>query len=290
MRFAFIDAEKASFKVTALCRVLGVTPQGYYAYARRRVSDRHERELALHHRVRALYEASRQTYGSPRIHRALRAEGLRVGKRRVERALRSMNLRACSAKRFFVTTKADNSHRTEPNVLDRNFTASRPNERWATDITYIWTDEGWCYLAVVLDLYSRIVVGWSVQDTLHTRLAVNALTMALQRRRPKAGLLHHSDRGCQYTSDTYRLQLERCGITVSMSRRGNCWDNAVAESFFSTLKKELISRQRWTGRLAVRQALFDYIEIFYNRQRLHSTLDYKTPAQAEADYQLDPAA
>lgn len=290
MRFAFVDAEKATFPVAALCRVLGVTRQGYYAYAKRPASDAVRSEVELHGRIRALHAASRQTYGSPRIHRALRAEGIRVGKPRVERAMRGLELRACGSRRFRITTKADSSHRTEPNVLARDFSASRPNERWVTDITYVWTDEGWCYLAVVLDLYSRSVVGWTVHETLHTKLALDALEMAVRRRRPQAGLLHHSDRGCQYTSAEYRERLRRLGVTVSMSRRGNCWDNAVAESFFSTLKKELLHRRRWSGRLELRDAAFDYIEAFYNRRRLHSTLGYKTPAQVEDEYASAQAA
>lgn len=290
MRFAFIDAQKATFPVSALCRVLGVTRQGYYAYAKRPCTPAVQNDLRLQTRIRELHEASRQTYGSPRIQQALRTEGIRVGKPRLERTMRGMGLRACSAKRFVLTTKADSGHRIEPNVLDRKFTATRPNERWVTDITYVWTNEGWCYLAAILDLYSRAVVGWSVRNSLHTALATEALQMAVRRRRPEAGLLHHSDRGCQYTSAEYRAQLEELGITVSMSRRGNCWDNAVAESFFSTLKKELLSRQTWAGPLNVREAAFEYIETFYNRRRLHSTLGYKTPNQVECDYASAQAA
>jgi len=290
MKFAFIGAEKASFPVAALCRLLGVTRQGYYAYARRRPGERLRDECELQARVRDLHDASRQTYGSPRIHEALRAEGKHVSKRRVERALRAMGLQAVTPKRFRLTTKSDPSHRFESNLLDRTFTASRPNERWVTDITYVWTDEGWCYLAAILDLYSRSVVGWAIESTLHTRLATNALDMAVRRRRPEAELLHHSDRGCQYTSAEYRAQLEQLGVTVSMSRKGNCWDNAVAESFFATIKRELLGRERWSSRLQVRDAVFEYIESFYNRRRLHSTLGYKTPAQVENEYSLPLAA
>jgi transposase InsO family protein len=168
--------------------------------------------------------------------------------------------------------------------LARNFNATRPNQRWVTDITYVWTDEGWAYLAVILDLYSRAVVGWAIDATLATSLPLAALSNALRRRGPKAGLLHHSDRGCQYTSAQYRRALRDVGVVVSMSRKGNCWDNAVAESFFSTLKNELVSRKSWRNRAELHDAVFEYVEIFYNRKRLHSTLNYKTPAEVEKTY------
>lgn len=267
-----------------MCRVLGVTRGGYYAYAKRLPNPRQREDQQLHARIRELHEESRQTYGSPRIHAALRREGIEVSKRRVERAMRVMRLETVVPRRFQVTTKADPTQRFEDNVLDRNFTASRPNERWVTDITYVPTDKGWCYVATILDLFSRAVVGWSVETTMHAKLATKALTMAVLRRRPGAGLLHHSDRGCQYTSTEYREQLQTLGITVSKSRKGNCWDNAVAESFFATLKRELLTRTNWSGPLEVRDAVFEYIETFYNRRRLHSTLGYKTPAQVESEY------
>jgi len=184
------------------------------------------------------------------------------------------------SRRHCITTLRDAMHPVAPNVLNRDFTATRPNERWGTDITYVWTQEGWAYL-VILDLFSRSVVGWALDRTLATTLPMTALRNALRRRRPDAPLLHHSDRGCQYTSAEYRRELATSGITVSMSRRGNCWDNAVAESFFATLKKELIHRRGWRSRDELRAAVFEYIEAFYNRRRLHSALDYKTPAEVE---------
>jgi len=284
MKFGFIHAEKAEFPVAALCRLLGVTRQGYYAYAARKPSERQMKDAALRERLRALHVENRGTYGSPRMRRALRAEGMKVGKRRVERAMRGMGLFARMRRRFRVTTQANPAHGVVSNVLARRFEASRPNERWVTDITYVWTDEGWCYLAVILDLFSRAVVGWSLDASLSTKLPLAALGMAVKRRCPAPGLLHHSDRGSQYTSADYLRTLHGLGAEVSMSRRCNCWDNAVAESFFATLKAELVHGRTWTSRLDLRAALFDYIEIFYNRQRLHSTLNYKTPAQAEADY------
>jgi len=288
--FAFIDAEKANFPVAALCRVFEVTRQGYYAFAKRLPSQRERDDAALHERVRAVHEQSRGRYGSPRVLHTLRRDGLRVSKRRVERAMRGLGLVARRRRRFRVTTAADARHAVEPNLLARDFTAQRPNERWVTDITYVWTDEGWCYLAVILDLYSRAVVGWALDATLATTLPLRAFDAALRRRSPSAGLLHHSDRGCQYTSADYRKALRELGVTVSMSRKGNCWDNAVAESFFSTLKTELIADRRWRSRLELRTEVFEYIEAFYNRRRLHSSLGYKTPAEVENEYALANAA
>jgi putative transposase len=290
MKFAFIHAEKASFPIASLCRLLGVTRQGYYAFVRRPASARVGREQALRERVQTLHAESRGTYGSPRLHAALRREGLRVSKRRIESALRSLGLQGRSRRRWRTTTRANPAHPVVGNSLARDFSASRPNERWVTDISYVWTDEGWCYLAVILDLFSRAVVGWALDTTLSTTLPLAALDMAIRRRRPAAGLLHHSDRGCQYTSAEYRAALAELGVTVSMSRKGNCWDNAVAESFFATLKGELVYRRKWSTRFELRAATFEYIEVFYNRRRLHSSIGYKTPAELESAYALAAAA
>ena len=283
MKFGFIRAEKANFPIRALCRVLQVTRQGYYAFLKRPQSARVAQDMALRERVREVHKRSRGRYGSPRVHEALRREGQRVGKRRVERAMRSLGLCARAPRRYRVTTAAHPRHEKAPNTLNREFSAAKPNQRWVTDISYVWTDEGWCYLAVILDLFSRSVVGWALDATLSTALPLAALDMALRRRGPVPGLLHHSDRGCQYTSAEYRAELARQGIEVSMSRKGNCWDNAVAESFFSTIKAELIRERRWTGRLELRSAVFEYIEVFYNRQRLHSSLSYRTPLEIETN-------
>jgi putative transposase len=290
MKFAFIHAEKANHSVARLCTLLGVTRQGYYAYMRRRPSPRVQRDRVLVDDVQRIYQESRGNYGSPRIWRQLRRLGQHVGKRRVERTMRALALVGRPTRRFRVTTKADAGHSKAPNLLGRDFTASRPNERWVTDITYAWTAEGWCYLAVVIDLFSRAVVGWSVDAHLATGLPMRALQSALSRRRPGQQLLHHSDQGSQYTSHEYRHLLARHGIQVSMSRRRDCWDNAVAESFFSTLKAELIERRRWKSRIELRSALFDYVEVFYNRSRLHSTLAYQTPAEVELEYARTTAA
>lgn len=284
MRFGFIHAEKASFPVAAMCRLLEVTRQGYYAYAARPPSARVEADAALCNQVREVFDESGQRYGSPRVLRELRHRGMRVSKRRIERTMRSLGLTPPRPRRHRITTKGDPAHPVAPNELARDFAATRPNERWVTDITYVWTDEGWAYLAVLLDLFSRAVVGWALDSTLSTRLPLAALDNAIRRRRPGGGLMHHSDRGCQYTSTQYRDELARLGISVSMSRKGNCWDNAVAESFFATLKNELVYRRTWASRLELRTAVFEYIEVFYNRRRLHSALDYKSPATVEQEY------
>jgi putative transposase len=284
VKFAFIRAEKGAFPVSALCRLLGVSRQGYYAFEARPVSRRLRSDGELCRRVRELHAESHGTYGSPRVLAALRSEGRHVGKTRVERAMRGLGLCGRMPRRWRMTTRPNPKHAVESNRLARDFTAERPDQRWVTDISYVWTDEGWCYLAIVLDLFSRGVVGWALETTLSTRLPLAALDMALRRRKPRHGLLHHSDRGCQYTSNDYRRELAANGIVVSMSRTGNCWDNAVAESFFATLKTELIFRRRWSQRIELRAAVFEFIEVFYNRQRLHSSLGYKTPAQVEAEF------
>jgi putative transposase len=290
MKFAFIHAEKACFPIAPMCKLLEVTRAGYYAYAKRPSPDRRPAEVALRAKVAGIHKESRGTYGSPRVLAALRTSGFRVSKKRVERTMRALGLQARPRGRFRTTTKANPKHPVASNLLNRQFTASCPNERWVTDITYIWTDEGWCYLAAILDLFSRRVVGWALDATLNTSLPLRALDEALLRRKPVPGLQHHSDRGCQYTSQDYRAKLEALGIEVSMSRKGNCWDNAVAESFFATLKTELIYARSWTSRIELRAAVFEYIEIFYNRQRLHSTLDYKTPDQVEKQHAAQVAA
>jgi putative transposase len=284
VRFAFVHAEKASFPVAPMCRLLDVTRQGYYAYATRPPSARVREDAELCETVKGIFDEQDQRYGSPRVLRELRRKGVRVGKRRVERTMRGLGLAAFAPRRHRVTTVSDPTRAPAPNELSRDFAAKRPNERWVTDITYIWTDEGWAYLAVILDLFSRAVVGWALDARLATSLPLSALDAAVQRRRPGAKLLHHSDRGCQYTSAEYRAALEDLKVTVSMSRKGNCWDNAVAESFFSTLKREFIHRRSWASRLELRTALFEYIEVYYNRRRLHSSLDYKTPAEVEQEY------
>ncbi len=289
MRFAFVHAEKASFPIAKMCRLLAVTRQGYYAYVRSLRSPKLVAELALQARIRDVHANAAGVYGSPRVHAELRRQGLKIGKRRVEACMRGLGICGASRRRHKTTTRSNPAHPVEDNHLARNFVATRPNERWVTDITYIWTSEGWAYLAAILDLYSRAVVGWALSTSLSTELPLAALDNALRNHRPEAGLMHHSDRGCQYTSADYREALQRAGIVVSMSRRGNCWDNAVAESFFATLKTELVHRRSWRTRIDLRGALFEYIEVFYNRRRLHSSLGYKTPLETEISYSTQAA-
>ncbi len=281
MRFAWIHVEKATHAVRRLCNVLAVTPSGYYAWLHRRPSPRAQDNDRLQVRIRAIHTASRGTYGSPRVHEQLTQGGCAVGRERVARLLRDMGLVGLPVKRFRHTTDSAHDRPVAPNVLARDVEADHPNERWTTDITSIWTWEGWLYLAVVLDLFARRVVGWAVQPHLQTALTLEALQMALGRRVPPPGLLHHSDRGCQYAAEAYQSVLRDHGIVCSMSRTGNCWDNAVTESFFATLKTELIHRQPWPTRRAATDAVADYIEGFYNPYRLHSSLGYISPNECE---------
>lgn len=289
MRFAFVHAKKAEHAVASLCRVMNVTRQGYYQYLRRGEPQRVVRDRAVAAHLVEAHRASRFTYGSPRLLKQLRDDGVKTCKKQVERLVRALGLNAESTRRMR-RRSASNDDACAPNSLARHFGASRPNEKWVTDITYVHTDEGWCYLAVVLDLYARAVIGWAMSSTADTHLVRRALEEALLRRKPRRGLLHHSDRGCQYTAGDYLDALTAHGIRVSMSRVGNCWDNAVAESFFATLKKDLVHRHPWRSRLELRAAVFDYIECFYNRKRLHSAIGYRAPATAEAEYHAAQAA
>ncbi len=281
MRFAFIDVEKASYPMRILCRVLRVSRSGYYAWRVRKPSARDLEDERLRPKVVEAFKTGRGTYGSPRVRDELVDQGFEIGRKRVARLMREMGLQGVSPRKFRVTTNSDHDHPIAENVLDRNFEASGPNEKWATDITYIWTAEGWLYLAVVMDLYSRRIVGWSTADHLETGLCLDALQRALSHRTDVEGLIHHSDRGVQYASDRYREALEAQRIECSMSRRANCWDNAVAESFFGTLKTELIYRRPWLTRQEARNAIGEYIEIFYNRIRRHTTIGGMSPAKFE---------
>jgi len=284
MRFAFIDVEKALYPLRILCRVLRVSRSGYYAWRIRLPSMRALEDERLRPNVVEAFKTGRGTYGSPRVHGELIDQGFEVGRRRIARLMRELGLRGVSPRKFRVTTDSDHEHPIAQNVLARNFEAQRPNEKWVTDITYIWTAEGWLYLAIVMDLYSRRIVGWSTASHMKTELCLDALRMALGQRASLKGLIHHSDRGVQYASDRYREVLKAQGIECSMSRRANCWDNAVAESFFGTLKNELIYRRPWLDRESVRNAISEYIEVFYNRVRRHSSIDYVSPMDFERSY------
>lgn len=281
MRFAFIEAEKAAFPVTMMCRLLEVSRSGFYASRGRRESTRAGEDRRLLVNIRASHTASRGTYGSPRVHRDLVDDGVAVGRHRVARLMRHEGLRSKRRRRYRVTTNSEHRHPVAANVLKRDFTADAQNCKWAADITYVWTRCGWLYLAVVLDLYSRRVVGWAMSNRITRELALNALRMALTHRPRPDLLVHHSDRGSQYASADYRRLLNANGIECSMSRRGNCWDNAVVESFFATLKTELIHHADYHSPAQARAAIFEFIEVFYNRQRRHSTLGYQTPAGFE---------
>lgn len=271
-----------------MCRVLQVSSSGYYAWRGRQPCARARANDALLVSIRALYAESRQTYGSPRLYHALRGRGIPCSQNRVARLMRLSGIEARSAKRFTTTTDARHSLPVAPNRLDRQFAPRALNQAWGADITYIWTREGWLYLAVVLDLCSRRVVGWSMHRSIERRLVVEAFEMALGRRRVAPGLLHHSDRGSQYASGEFQARLAEAGVECSMSRRGNCWDNAPVESFFSTLKRELVDHRRYRRRSEARSDIFEYIEAWYNRRRLHSSLGYRSPAEYEAQL-IEPA-
>ncbi len=280
-RYRFIQAEKASYPVALLCRVLGVARSGYYAWARRGIPARATADRELTEQIARIHDQSRRTYGAPRIHAALRASGIRCGSRRVARLMRAAGLAGCHRRRRARTTVADAAAVPAPNLVARDFAAAAPDRLWIGDITYVATWEGWLYLAVLLDAHSRRVIGWAMADHLRTELALDALQMAFAARQPAAGLIHHTDRGCQYTAAAYQGALATRAITASMSRAGDCYDNAMAESFFATLKAELIDTRPWPTRRAARQAIFAWIEAFYNRRRYHSALGYRSPAAYE---------
>jgi putative transposase len=279
MSYAFIRDHVASFPVAIMCEVLGVSRSGYYDWASRPASAQALGDEALASEIRAVHADTRGRYGSPRVHAELRARGRRVGRKRVARLMRGMGLSARRRRRFRRTTDSSHAFPVAPNLLERNFTADAPDCVWMADITYIWTREGWLYLAVVLDLFSRRVVGWAMADHLGHELALAALDMAILRCRPSPGLIHHSDRGIQYAAHRYRRRLRAHGIRCSMSRKGDCWDGAPVESFFATLKGELVDHADYLTRAMARADLFQYLEGFYNRRRLHSGIGYLTPEQ-----------
>ena len=284
MRFAFIQAHARIWRVTTMCRVLEVSRAGYYAWCARPLCERVKTDRVLTAKIREIQRAVKQRYGSPRVHQELRALGFTCGKHRAARLMREAGLAAQPGPRFVpVTTQATPAEPVAPNVVDRQFSlASNPaaDVTWAADITYLPTREGWLYLAVVLDLATRRVVGWALRTSLHQDLTLAALEMALLHRGARDGR-HHSDRGGQYTSQAYQQRLASAGFTASMSRVGNCWDNAVVESFFATLTKELLGDRVFATRAEASRAVFEFIEIWYNRQRRHSTLGYLTPVEFE---------
>lgn len=280
MRFAFIEKHHEVWPISVQCRVLEVSRSGFYAWQGREPSATDRRREALTEMIHEVHQASRQTYGSPRVHAELLARGHRCNRKTVEKCMRNAGVQAKSHRKFRVsTTNSNHPHPIAPNIVDRDFEPSQRNETWTADITYIPTAEGWLYLAVVEDLFTRKIVGWSMSPSMESRLVVDALEMAVQRELPGQGLVAHSDRGVQYASEHYQQLLTKHGITCSMSRKGNCWDNAPMESFFATLKKELVHHECYATRAQARQSLFEYIEVFYNRVRRHSALGYKSPSQ-----------
>jgi transposase InsO family protein len=284
MKFAFITEKKVAFPITVLCRVLEVSSSGYYASKTRPASRRfvRSRELGMH--VLAAHAASKGRYGSPRVHAELRANGEKVSRKRVARLMREGGVAGRMRRRFRATTDSDHAFPIAPNVLARDFTAAAPNAVWVTDITAIPTYQGWLYLAAILDLFSRRVVGWATSENVDRHLALSALDMALRARRPGKGLIHHSDRGSTYASGDYRKALRRSGLVCSMSRRGDCWDNAVAESFFSSLKREIEEIDTLETRAQGALTIEAYIDNFYNVQRRHSTIEYRSPIEFELMY------
>ena len=284
MKFSFIRDHQRQFPIGLLCQVLDVSRSGYYAWRDRSPSASALRRQCLTEQIEAAHRQSRSLYGSPRVHQELVARGVRCCENTVAKLMRRSGIRSKIKRRFVVrTTDSRHGYAVAENRLKRKFQQPLPNQAWAADITYIPTQEGWLYLAAVIDLCSRKIVGWAMADHLRAELVCQALRMALVQRRPQGPLLHHSDRGVQYACDNYQSLLADHQILVSMSQRGNCYDNAVIESFFGTLKTELVHHEQYATREAARQSLFEYIEVFYNRQRRHSTLGYQTPTQYEAN-------
>jgi len=280
--FKLIAAEKASHPIDLLCRVLGVSRSGFYAWQTRAPSDRALSDAWLSERIREIHKANRGVYGAPRVHAELRlAYGIRVGRKRVERLMRAAGISGLVPRKRGRTTIRVPGVRVADDLVDRQFMPAAPNVLWVADITYLRSWEGWLYLVAVQDAFSRRIVGWSMADHMRSDLVVDALNMAIARRRPEAGLIHHSDQGSQFVSLAFGQACAKAGIARSMGSRGDCWDNAVAESFFATLKKELIHRRTWPTKAELRTEVFDYIEVFYNRQRRHKTLGQRSPVDFE---------
>jgi transposase InsO family protein len=284
VKFAFVRDHRQRWPAAVICRVLRVTRSGFYAWLKRKPSKRQQRQEELLAKIRVAHAQNRELYGSPRVHRALLIDGELVSRNTVAKLMRQAKIRAKSRRRYVPrTTDSTHAKPIADNVLDRDFTAESVNRKWVADITYVPTAQGWLYLAGVLDCFSRKLVGWAMADHVETDLVADALKMALQQRGPDGQkLLHHSDRGVQYASDDYQHLLEQLRITCSMSGRGDCYDNAMMESFWATLKTELVHHQTYATREQARQSIFEYVEVFYNRKRLHSSLGYVSPESFEA--------
>jgi len=283
MKYQFIADHRDQYPIKLMCQVLEVARSGYYAWRKRPLSARKMADRLLLRQIKNIFAQSRETYGSQRIQVELAEQGILCGRKRVARLMRTDGLRPKTVRRFrVVTTDSNHNLPIAPNRLNQEFTADQPDRIWLTDITYVPTAQGWLYLAVVLDLYSRQIVGWAMNDSLHRQLVIEALQMAIIARKPPPGLLHHSDRGSQYASHDYQTLLTQADMVGSMSRKGNCYDNAPLESFFGTLKTELVFHQHYATRAEARLDIFEYIEVFYNRVRRHSALGYKSPINYEA--------
>jgi len=281
MKYDFIEAHRSPLRVMKMCQAFKVSTSGYYSWRGRSESKRTRDNRILLSHIRIVHRQSRESYGSPRVTEDLHGSGIGCSINRVARLMRENGIRAKRSRKFKVTTHSKHNYPVAPNLLNRQFEVLTPNSVWVSDITYIRTDEGWLYLAGVVDLYSRMVVGWSMSPRINEELTLGALNHAINRRQPSGNLLHHSDRGSQYASGNYQKLLRDHQITCSMSRKGNCWDNAVMESFFATLKTELIYCERFITREDAKSKIFDYIEMFYNRKRRHSSLGYKSPVDFE---------
>jgi len=281
MRFAFVQEHCSHIPAERLCHIMNVTSRGFRAWRSRPASQRQREDMVLLAHIREQHHLSLGSYGRPRMTQELKEMGIQVGHRRVGRLMRDNGFKVVRTHKYKTTTDSNHRFNIAPNLLDRNFEAKRPNQKWAGDISYIWTREGWLYLAVMIDLHSRRVIGWAVSNRLKRDLAIRALNMAIALRRPPPGCIHHTDRGSQYCSHDYQKRLRECSFKVSMSGRGNCYDNAAVETFFKTIKAELIWRRTWQTRRQAEIAIFEYVNGFYNPRRRHSTLGGKSPIQFE---------
>ena len=281
MRYRFVDEHKKTWPIILMCGVLSVSRSGFYDWLARVPSPRALLNRDLDSRIRKIFSRHKQRYGAPRILKDLHDEGVECSENRVARRMRALGLRAIQAKKFKVTTDSNHTKPVAPDLIEQDFSAAAPNQKWTSDITYVWTDEGWLYLAVVMDLYSRAIVGWSMNRRMTQQLVCDALIMALYRRHFPKGTIIHSDRGSQYCSKRYQQLIKSNGLRCSMGRKANCYDNAVMESFFHTLKVELVHRERYVTRRIAISRIFEYIETYYNRQRKHSAIGYKIPMQFE---------
>jgi putative transposase len=285
VKYAWINSQRKAYPLPAMCTTLTVSVSGYRAWkSGGRSNGKRLRDPQLLALIRAIHAQLKGAYGSPRMVKQIRGRGFPASKERVERLMRENGIRARHKRRYKATTDSKHALPVAPNLLERNFSPSAPNQAWAADLTYVWTDEGWLYLAIVLDLFNREVVGWSIKPRMTSDIVIDALTMAWFRRKPSPGLMHHSDRGSQYASHAFQDKLTEYGMVCSMSRKGNCWDNAPTESFFNSLKNERVHGTRYSTRDEAIADLFAYIEPFYNRSRRHSTLGYKSPIQFLYDW------